>query len=259
MIVHVSPDSPALFRDAATAVLVLHIGAASVGIVSGSAALAFRKGASLHRSAGNVFFVSMLTMSAIGAVVAPFLPIPQWSSTGAGLFTFYLVATGWATVRRGESRVGRFEVAAAAVALAVVTGFAVFAWVGAHSPGGMIEGGPYQPAVVFGAVAALAAACDLKVILRGGVSGAQRIARHIWRMCVALFIAALSFFLGQPKVFPPFLRGSPILFAPEIAILGFMVFWLVRVWLTGRSKPGATGPGTPAGLMDDHNQLRGNA
>jgi len=245
MIVHVSPDSPALVRDAATAVLVLHIGAASVGIVSGAAALGFRKGAPWHRSAGNVFFVSMLTMSAIGAVVAPFLPIPQWSSTGAGLFTFYLVATGWATVRRGEGRVGRFEVAAALVALAVVAGFAVFAWVGAHSPGGMIEGGPYQPALVFGAVAALAVACDLKMILRGGVSGAQRLARHTWRMCVALFIAAASFFLGQPKVFPPSLRGSPILFLPEIAILGLMIFWLLRVGLARRPKTGAVPMGLP--------------
>ena len=242
MILHPSPGSPALIRDAATAILVLHIGGAGVGIVSGAAALAFRKGARWHRLAGNVFFVSMLIMSAIGAGVAPFLPTPQWSSVGAGVFTFYLVATGWATVRRREDRTGRFEVAAAIAALAVAAAFASLAWMIAHSPGGTIGGVPYEPALVFSALAALAAALDLRVILRGGVSGAQRVARHLWRLSVALLIAAFSFFLGQPKVFPPALRGSPIMFAPEIAILGLMIFWLLRVSFTKGFKRGATAP-----------------
>jgi hypothetical protein len=100
----------------------------------------------------------------------------------------------------------------------------------------MIGGVPYQPAFVFAALAGFAAACDARVILAGGILGSQRVARHLWRMCVALFIAAGSFFLGQPKVFPPFLRGSPILFVPEIAILGLLVFWLLRVGFSGRAR-----------------------
>ena len=72
------------------------------------------------------------------------------------------------------------------------------------------------------------------MILRGGVSGGQRIARHLWRTCFALFFAASSFFLGQQKVMPVFMHGSPILFLPEIAILGLMIFWLFRVRLANR-------------------------
>ncbi len=34
------------------------------------------------------------------------------------------------------------------------------------------------------------------MLARGGVLGAKRIARHLWRMCFGLFIAAGSFFLG---------------------------------------------------------------
>jgi hypothetical protein len=34
------------------------------------------------------------------------------------------------------------------------------------------------------------------MLLRGGVVGTQRVARHLWRMCFGLFIAAGSFFLG---------------------------------------------------------------
>jgi hypothetical protein len=46
-----------------------------------------------------------------------------------------------------------------------------------------------------GSVCLLAAAGDVRILVRGGVFGVQRIARHLWRMCFGLFIAAGSFFL----------------------------------------------------------------
>jgi hypothetical protein len=85
-------------------------------------------------------------------------------------------------------------------------------------------------------VAALAAAGDLRLILRRGILGAQRITRHLWRMCFALFIAAGSFFLGQQQVFPASVRGSPFLFVPVLAILALMIFWLCRVRFTSIYK-----------------------
>ena len=39
---------------------------------------------------------------------------------------------------------------------------------------------------------------------------------HLWRMCLGLFIATGSFFIGQQDDMPAFIQGSPILF-----ILGF--------------------------------------
>jgi hypothetical protein len=48
-------------------------------------------------------------------------------------------------------------------------------------------------------------------------------------MNVALFVAAGSLFLGQQKLFPHALRGSPILFAPELAIVVMTIVWLVRL------------------------------
>ena len=67
------------------------------------------------------------------------------------------------------------------------------------------------------------------MIVRRGISGTRRLTRHLWRMCVALLIGAASFFLGQPQFSPASLRGSFILFVPEIAILGLLVFWLIRL------------------------------
>ena len=80
-----------------------------------------------------------------------------------------------------------------------------------------------------GAVSLLAAAGDIRMLVRGGISGTQRLVRHLWRMCFGLFIATGSFFLGQQQVFPAFLRKTNILFIPAILPLVLMIFWLVRV------------------------------
>ena len=103
----ISPDAPFAIRAATTAVLALHVSAGCTGIASGFASVLLKKGGRGHRVAGTVFFVSMLTMSAIGAVVSPMLADPVSSAMGG--FTFYMVATAWMTVQRPAGRVGRFE------------------------------------------------------------------------------------------------------------------------------------------------------
>jgi hypothetical protein len=211
----------------------LHIGGASVGMLSGAAALATRKGGHRHRLAGHVFFAAMLTMSAVAAVTAPLLPTPQWSSTVAGLLTFYLTATAWATVRRPPGATGVFEVGAMFFALGVAGLAQLLVW-RASAGSGLIDGQPAQVMYLFIALMGLAAGLDLKVIVHGGAEGAPRIARHLWRMCAALFMATGSFFIGQQRVMPAAWHGSPLLLIPAFAPLAAMVFWLVRVRFAGR-------------------------
>jgi hypothetical protein len=69
----------------------------------------------------------------------------------------------------------------------------------------------------------------LKVILNRGITGAPRIARHLWRMCLALFVAVGSFFLGQQRVMPEYMQGSPWLSVPPLAVLATMLFWLLKL------------------------------
>ena len=78
---------------------------------------------------------------------------------------------------------------------------------------------------------------DLNAILRARSRPTQRIARHLWRMCFAFFIATGSFFLGQQDVLPAAVRGSPALFVLAFAPFAVMAFWLVRVRV-GRAVPG---------------------
>jgi hypothetical protein len=75
---------------------------------------------------------------------------------------------------------------------------------------------------------------DLRFIVRGTLSASQRIARHLWRMCFAFFIATGSFFLGQQDVLPQALRGSPILLVLAFAPFALMLFWLARVRFSRR-------------------------
>jgi len=87
-----------------------------------------------------------------------------------------------------------------------------------------------------GSVALLSAAGDVRMLVRGGVFGAHRIVRHLWRMCFGLFIATGSFFIGQPQVFPAFIRKTNLLLVLGILPLILMIFWLIRVRFTNAYK-----------------------
>jgi uncharacterized membrane protein len=246
MSLHLDPGTPAILRALAAAALVLHISGASMGILSGGVALFARKGSRLHQVAGNVFFVSMLTMSGIAAIVAPMLP--DRFSALMGAFTFYLTATAWVTVQRPPASVGRFEMGAILVPLSVAVAALALAQIGGRMPGAMLDGEPSQLGYPLAILALIAAASDFRMIRRGGLSGAPRIARHLWRMCLALFIVVGSF-AGQPKAQPEAIRGASWLFLPALGVLVMMAFWLVRIrfpnWrprIQGRGLAGQSAP-----------------
>lgn len=222
----VAAESPWPVHAAAATILFLHIAGGSVAIVSGTVALAVRKGGRLHLLAGNAFFASMLVMASIGALVAPFLLTaqgnPKLFDSAAGFFTCYLVVTSWLTVRRKAGTIGRAEIAAFLFALLLA---AALVLLGTRTAGS--AAGYYALA----GIVALAAALDLKVIRDRGISGGPRIARHLWRMCLALFVAVGSFFLGQQRVMPEFVQGSLWLSVPPLAVLATMVFWLLKLRL----------------------------
>jgi uncharacterized membrane protein len=232
---HLFQGSPAWLLALATAALVLHIGGGTVGMVTGAGALAFRKGESLHRLFGKVFIIAMLVNAVMATSLASVLVsrgvTAQWSNVFGGFATFYLVSTAWVTARRAPGTIGRFEYVALAISLASAA-FALLGLVKLAHGGKTDNGVPVAAPIVFALVAVLAAGLDLKVVVRGGIAGAARIARHLWRMCAGLFIASGSFFIGQQQVMPTFVQGSPILLVLGFAPLPLLVFWLLRVRFT---------------------------
>ena len=219
------PGSPWLLQAAAMLALALHVGGGLVGILSGFVALFARKGGPTHRLAGQVFVLSMLTMSGVAAAVAPLFAPPQWSNLIAGAFTFYLVSTGWAAGRSATGRLGPLATAAIAAPLGVA-GLCVLGVLTGQA--GAAVGDPPPAPYVVGGLASLAAATELSVIWRGGLEDGQRLARHLWRMSAGLLIATGSA-LAQPRIVPAALQGSPPLFLPIFAILGVMLYWLARL------------------------------
>jgi hypothetical protein len=213
-----------------TPLLMLHIGAGTVGIVSGALAVTVAKGGRNHRIAGRVFFAAMLVMAVLGIFLAifakgpPLGAAPPQASIAVGLLTIYLVVTALRTARQREAGVTQFDYAALMLVLAIaaaLAGFGIFAALGPQRA-------LVAPYLLFAAFAAFLAGLDIKVIRAGGIRGASRIARHLWRMCFALFFATSFFFIGQQKVMPAALRGSPILLALGFAPLAAMVYWLLR-------------------------------
>jgi hypothetical protein len=204
------------------AIMALHIAAGMVALACGIVAVGARKGADIHASAGTGFAAAMLVLGITAAILEPFRSPP--GSPVAGLFVCYFVATSWVAARRRDGRTGRFEIAACAVALgtaAIMVGGAIAGT--ATTPAGS------GPVFVLAGLCGFAGLLDLNVVLRRKLTPAQRISRHLWRMCFAFFIATGSFFLGQQDVLPATVRGSPVLFVLAFAPFGIMLFWLVRL------------------------------
>src|ERR1700683_2231097 len=222
---------------------ITHICAGSLGLLSGTAAMSFRKGSPRHALAGKIFVASMLTM----AVVAVYLAIVRHepNNIGGGILTFYLIATGWLTARRRDGETSRFDW----VVLLIPLTLGILTWMNGlkvvHSGASSQDGVPVGMTFFMGSVMLLAGAGDVRMLVRGGVLGAKRIARHLWRMCFGLFIAAGSFFLG-PSNRPLRLLSaaglgqhlSPALFSTTVYLiltvlpLILLVYWLVRVRFT---------------------------
>jgi uncharacterized membrane protein len=218
---------------------IFHIGGGTIGLASGLVAAFSRKGGNLHRKSGIVFVASMLLMAVFAVYLAVVVP-GQTVNVFIGTFSFYLVATAWMTVRRVEGVTGPFEKIALFVALCLCAPFAILAFqlaVGAtpfFKSAVPFEGPVLIAVYVFTSVLALAVIGDVRVVLAGGIFGTRRIARHLWRMCLGLTLAAGSFFTNAlPRLLPPPVHVTGIFFLPQLLVLCFLVFWMIRVRFTG--------------------------
>ncbi len=206
--------------------LILHVCAAVIGMLSGYSAMLFRKGSGLHGAAGTIFVVSMLSASGAGAYLAAFVHPSSGNVIGSTL-TFYLVATGWMAAKRREGKPGLFDLVALLFGFGIATIAATWGLEAAKS--GPKDGYPAPFYFIFGSIALLFSLSDVRMMVRGGLFGAKRIARHLLRNCFALFFATMSFYPGQAKFFPKWLRATNVLYVPAVLLVGAMLLWLYRV------------------------------
>jgi len=227
-----APGLVVLSRHNVKMTLLFHILAGALGLVLGAVALSATKGATLHRRSGIVFVYAMLTMSVSAIMMASLRGVAPAVNIPAGLLTAYLVITALTALRPRTAASRLVDLGAMLVAFGVGL-ISVALGLEALARGIRTNWIVSIPFLVLGVVGLLAGASDLHLMRSEGMGGAPRLARHLWRMCFALLIAATAFFLGQPDVFPKALRIPALLALPVLAVLTTMLYWLWRVRIKG--------------------------
>src|SRR6202042_2757563 len=228
-------------------ILITHICAGSLGLLSGTAAMFFRKGSPRHALAGKIFVASMLTMGILAVYLA--IVRHQPNNIGGGILTVYLIGTGWLTARRRDGETSHFDW----VVLLIPLTIGILTWMNGikvvRSGASSQDGVPVGMSFFMGSICLLAAAGDVRMLTHGGVVGVKRIARHLWRMCFGLFIAAGSFFMGPSnrplrllsavglwRRLPSWLFSTNLYLLLSILPLLLLIFWLLRVRFTNAFK-----------------------
>jgi hypothetical protein len=222
---------------------VLHIGGGAIGLASGTVAGFASKGGYLHRRAGTVFVASMLIMALFAIYLAVVIP-DQIVNVFISTLVAYLVTTGWMTVHRNEGDTGVGEKGALVVAIGLWAPFAILSFQLATGLTPLFRSavpfeGPVLVAIyTFAVILTLAVIGDARVVLAGGISGAPRIARHLWRMCFGLTLATGSAFTNGFARLLPGPYHVPIFFhLPKLLPLGLLFFWFIRVRFTRWRQP----------------------
>jgi len=203
--------------------LPIHVAAGGLALALGAVALLAKKGGTIHRRSGLMFVYAMLVMGISASILG---------NVGGGVMTVYFVGTALTTVRPVSAWTRTFNVAA----LMVVVGLALLAIGGGmkafNSPGGFLNGVPFVMHFFLATVMILAAAGDVRIMRFGVPRGGPRLARHLWRMCFALFIAAGSFFSIRErvaKILPEPFTTAPMRALPILLVFGAMFYWWWRV------------------------------
>lgn len=234
-----APGLPTSLSPATIAAFGIHVSAGTVALFAGIVALSAAKGGTVHRRAGAVFVIAMLTMAVFADYLAVVRP-DQLPNLLVGTFTFYLIVTAWLSVSRPEGEHGWIEKAAFVVILCLFLPFALLSFQLATGMTPFLKSatpfrGPVLIALyVFTVVIGIAVFTDLKVLVAGGIRGRARIERHLWRMCLGLVMAAGSAFTnGFPRLLPKGVHVPLLaLFMPQLIVVGVLFFWLVRVRFT---------------------------
>jgi uncharacterized membrane protein len=220
--------------------LPIHVAAGGLALALGAVALVVKKGGTVHRRSGLLFVGAMLVMGGTASILA--LLEGSADATGnllAGLITAYFVGTAWTTVRPDSSWTRRINAVALALVVALALGAMAIGATNINAPG-LSSGGVSRRttgvmSLVFATVMTLAAIGDIRMLRAGGLRGGPRLARHLWRMCFALFIAAGSFFSIRERVatiLPEPFTAGPMRALPIALLFGTMFYWLwrVRTW-----------------------------
>jgi uncharacterized membrane protein len=215
--------------------LPIHVAAGALAMILGAVALSAKKGGTVHRRVGLLFVYAMLVMGATASILG-FLKSPTDGNVFAGIMTAYFVGTALTTVRPVSRSTRAINTAALMVASLLALGAFVGGLNNFNNPALSSGGVPLRTigvmSFILAAVLSLAAVGDVRMMRSGMPRGGPRLARHLWRMCFALFIAAGSFFSIEERVatiLPAPFTTAPMRALPILLLFGVMFYWLWKL------------------------------
>lgn len=199
--------------------LFLHILAGVAALTAAGVAVGSSKGGRLHRRSGNIYTVAMLITGLSALLLAVVEPDPFLFAVG--IFSLYLVFTGWraAMVRNGRPR----HLDHAGGAVMALAGLGMLGW-GAQ---GVLAGAGSQPVILlaFGSIGLTLALADWREWRRGPVAGKARVARHLGRMLGGT-IATIT---AAGVINLVFLPDLIVWLGPTVLITPVIFWWTARV------------------------------
>jgi hypothetical protein len=214
-------------------VWLIHTPAGAIGLIAAAAALFTKKGTALHRKAGTYFTISMLVMLISGFVAALLK-----ESTGdmfLSAVVMYTVFTAWLTAHHKKNETGFLE----HVALVWIIVVAIAAFFMNSSLG---EVGTPNIYLFWTSFAVFCAIGDVRNLHRAGLSGIQRVIRHVWRIGFSLIWAALALTDKIIKIRGSNVKELPeeqilyIIAVPTMFILIIILYWIINILFVSRKR-----------------------
>jgi hypothetical protein len=199
--------------------------------VTAVVAMFAKKGSALHRKAGAYFTLAMMIML-ISGIAAAYLK-DSIGDMMLGALVMYTVFTAWLTVHNKKNETGLLEVAA----LIWVVSFAITAF--AISMGWREEEAPFTY-LIWGGLAICFALGDIRNLYHSGLSGTQRIIRHVSRIGFSLVWAALAFTDKIVKMMGANLKSMQeeqlllIVAMPTMLVLVTILYWITQILFFSR-------------------------
>lgn len=216
-----------------TIVWAIHAPAGTLVLVTAVVAMFAKKGSEIHRKAGSCFTVSMMVMLVSG-IAAAYLK-DSIDDMMLGAIVLYTVFTAWLAVHHKKNETGLLEV----MALIWIVGFAITAF---SISMGWREVEVPSAYLIWGGLAILCALGDIRNLYQSGLSGTQRIIRHVWRIGFSLVWAALAFTDKIVKMLGANLKSMQeeqlllIVAIPTVLILTTILYWITKILCFSREK-----------------------
>jgi uncharacterized membrane protein len=211
--------------------VVLHIFAGAIALLSGYAVIVCSKGKKAHKFLGRIYVIAMLVLGTTGTYVAIMRDVPL--SILNGLVLCYFVLSALNIAWQPANRVNVFDKLLFVFAFAITAGFVWYAYQTTLVADGKLGGFSIHAYIVFGSVMALCSVADYRFIKKGGLSGKDKLVRHLWRMFFPLFMSTAAFFLGQAQHLPEGFQRIEFLLTPVVLVIVTAIYWVIKTQPTG--------------------------